>query len=63
MNYGVDLQNSNVQIELWNLSRKLKTVDLGSTDDVTDQVRVKVLGDLSYYQVWSRTTTVANENE
>ena len=41
--------------------RKLNAVDLGVTDDVPGQVKVKMFDDLTYL-VLSRTTAVSNGN-
>ena len=62
-NYWSDLQNSNSVRLIWKTyRRKPNDVDLRVTDDVTGQVKVKMLDDLAYL-VLSRTTAVSNGNK
>ena len=59
--YLPDLQNSNGSRYIWKICRGKPNVgDLGVTDDVTGQVKVKVFDDLAYLAL-SRSTAVQME--
>ena len=53
MNYWTDLQNSNSVPQIWRICRwKPNIVDLGVSDDVTGQAKVKMFDDLEYLVLW-----------